>query len=213
MRIIAITGASRAGKSTTADILCTREDYKHYSFANSLKLYCANVYSGDRSELGWNYITEDWTGPKTVKGRQFLQKTADAKRAEEPYFFINSLLDTIKYDNFNHGIEVAVIDDTRFINELNLLFEFRQPILRLENTLKEVQWLIDYQAGEPAAIHMSEVEWRLWCQTYPYYLYHIYNNSTKDILKLQLDRFLDYSENFSTAPEVLINDNLELELL
>lgn len=213
MRIIGCCGAARAGKSTSSDILCTRSGFKHYSFANSLKEYCASIADFPRSELGWDFSAEAWTGPKTDRGRRFLQDTSNAKRAYNENFFIEELFKVIKQDTDSGEVEVALIDDFRYINELYTLSHAKQPLIYISNPKAEADWLAAFTLGEPWATHVSETQWRLWLHVNPLYCYEIHNTSGKDLLKLQLDRFLDYSEHCNTAPDLYINNRLELEIL
>jgi hypothetical protein len=213
MRIIGCCGAARAGKSTSADLLC-RNGFTHYSFANSLKEYCAKEADFDRTELGWDWTLQSWTGPKTDRGRRFLQETSNEKRAVNQDFFIEELFKVIRADWEKGLTEVAVIDDFRYINECNLLLNFKQPLLYISSDKAESDWLTAYDNEEPWATHVSEIQWRLWLHTYPLYCYQIHNDrKDKSILKLQLDRFLDYSENFVTAPDLYLNNEFKLELL
>lgn len=214
MRIIGCCGAARAGKSTASDILClNRWRNRHYSFANSLKEYCANTYYNDykRHEFGWDENSETWTGNKTERGRLLLQTVSNEMRAKNPAFFIQNLLQVIKHDQ--DEINVAIIDDFRYINELDLLQSVRQPLLYIVDVFKEREWLRSYEKNEEWAIHISEVQWRLWTHVHSNYYYIIHNTEKdKTTLKMQLDRFAGYSEDFNTAPELFINNKLELEI-
>ena len=97
--LVAFSGKIGSGKTTCAQYLETRYDFKRVSFAHALKRIAVN-------EFGWD-------GKKDGGGRKLLQKIGEVARDYLPNIWIEKLEESL----FDVGGDFVVIDDCRYVNE------------------------------------------------------------------------------------------------
>lgn len=190
--LVGLSGANQAGKSSVAKYICEAftsvrwsipssygtEDVKHYSLADSLKEDCAKSYN--REELGWNGL--DWTGNKTIEGRQFLKDKAKAKRDADPEHYINIIKAKIEAEK----PFIAIICDCRYINELNWIFNSGE-VFYVHNYGKEKLYIEDLLKKVDGTLNESETEWRAWLHLNTNKYHTIVNNGDLKQLKYEIE--------------------------
>lgn len=185
MRLVGICGAIRGGKSTIGQMFSDYcRDVKQYSFADALKEDCAKLMP--REQLGWTGI--DWSGKKSAEGRSLLQTHAEKRRSEDVNYWMNQVKNKIEEEK----PKIAVITDTRYMNELNWIAEQEQPIIYVRHTKQELVWLKGYTNNDPLYQHGSETSWRLWLHCNPYKYVELWNDSDLTTLKMQVERFFSF---------------------
>lgn len=120
--LVGLSGKLRSGKTHIAKQLCRRYGFAPLSFATALK--------EDIVEMGFD--SEDVYTRKPPHIRKLLQVYGQARRAQDPGYWI-SRLDASRQalDLFSPGT-VHVIDDVRFPNELDYIHDEGGIVLRLE---------------------------------------------------------------------------------
>lgn len=103
MAIILISGKAGSGKTSIAEGVASICNVKKYAFADALKAYCSKHHN--------------WSGIKDAEGRALLQRVGQEKRAEDPDYWVKSLLNTTPIQTHR----VSLIDDWRFPNEVQAL--------------------------------------------------------------------------------------------
>lgn len=126
MIIIGLSGKMGAGK----DWMCDNTILPYYemmdkkihkiSFAKKLKDYISDRHNINRTDLDG--------GNKPQHIRELLQKTGDFFRATDPCYFIKELDREIKSLN---SIDVLIITDVRFKNEMDYVVENGGHIIRI----------------------------------------------------------------------------------
>ena len=164
MKIVCISGKAENGKTTTAKIVKTILAEKGYrslitNYAGILKFICTNYFG--------------WDGNKDEEGRALLQRVGtDIVRKQDPDFWVNFMKSVLKL--FNNEWDYVLIDDVRFLNEIEgLKDEFDVVTLRInrpgyENSLTEEQrkhpsettldsYKFDYTIDNPGDITLREL--------------------------------------------------------
>lgn len=111
MRVITISGKARSGKTTIANALKEKLELqgmrvKIVNFADYLKMILKEYY-------GWN-------GEKDEKGRKLLQEVGtDIMRKNNENIWVRVIIELLKA--FGDTVDVVIIPDTRFKNEIVML--------------------------------------------------------------------------------------------
>lgn len=129
--IIAFSGKMGVGKTTAAEYLVDKYNYKRFSFAQPLK--------ETARRLGWN-------GEKDAKGRRLLQELGLVLRNYDIDYWINCMVIEMQGYPFilNH-----TIDDVRFKNEAEWVHSQGGIVIRI---------IRDTGLETEAAKHVSETE-------------------------------------------------------
>jgi hypothetical protein len=148
-KIIAFAGRKQSGKSTACEyisnIISTRPyntfTNKIYSFADPLKQdICINIlglshdqcYGSDDDKNSLTHLT--WND-KQLTARDVMQIVGtEMFRTMYPNVWVNALINKIKNDN----IEVALISDCRFPNEVDIVHKNHGYVIRLTRNLFNV---------------------------------------------------------------------------
>lgn len=200
--IIGLCGAIQAGKSTCANYLCNNyQGYKQYSFADSLKESCALAHSEiSKEEFGWNGT--NWTGPKTEQGRIILQDHGQSERDKNPNCWLDVVAKKVKEDH----PDIAIVGDSRHINELQWVIDNDGLILYVSREAKEQEFIEDYLLS--SKIHQSESSWRLWLIKNINFMTPLRQINSMTILSL-----IDNNEDFSFLHDQLSELDYKLQAM
>jgi len=114
MVIILVSGKAESGKDTFAELL------KAYILKKSPeKVVLTPHFAGYVKFIAKEYF--GWDGNKDEAGRSLLQYVGETARREQPTFWIDAVMDTLSI--FGDGVDVAIIPDCRYKNELGLFKE------------------------------------------------------------------------------------------
>lgn len=146
MKIIGISGKRESGKSTLAKYL-EEYSYKRTSLANPLKEMCKTLY-GLNDDQVYGCLKESPTQYKRTDGsfytpRDILIREGCLKRSINPDFWCEKLEHSIYEGLF-------VIDDIRFLNEINYFKKLGAKFVRLERSQEAI--------GKAALDDLSETE-------------------------------------------------------
>lgn len=112
--LIGLRGAMGSGKDTVGRRLVQEYGFVRFAFADQLKELCAHAVH--KSEIGWNGT--DWTGSKTMLGRQILQGIGHgAREVFGPGVWVEALDRAYQARRFYIGDRV-VVTDVRYPNEI-----------------------------------------------------------------------------------------------
>ena len=108
MKVIAIAGKARNGKSTVAEI------FKNIAINNGETAIVLN-YAGYLKYMCKTYM--GWDGSKDIEGRSLLQNVGDGMRKSNgESYWIDKLMDDIK--SLCSDYDYVLIDDCRYLNEI-----------------------------------------------------------------------------------------------
>ncbi|MGZ4659712.1 MAG: deoxynucleotide monophosphate kinase family protein [Arthrobacter sp.] len=149
MIVIALTGRSRAGKDSVADVLVAEHGFTKMSFAAPIKRMLANL----DPIVGYDYVRDCWCGgedcapsfdqirlsdlydmgytDETIKESQWADEVRDlwqrfgteVIRGEVPEFWV----DLAMQDIFKSGTDRIVLTDCRFPNEAEAVYNLNGP--------------------------------------------------------------------------------------
>lgn len=135
MKIILFSGKAESGKSTAAKQL---KKFLDKTSIRSAIIPCGH-YVKDTASLVF-----DWDGKKDKAGRSVLQYVGDIVRAEDPLFWVDTVMRLAKV--LNRTLDCIIIDDCRYPNEHISWIEkgYETMIIRIErpghlNELTELQ--------------------------------------------------------------------------
>src|SRR5579883_3181143 len=75
--LIGLSGKPQAGKDTTAEYLVRRYGFRRLAFADRLREECRDLFH--------------WNGVKDAAGRALLQRHGEARRREDPDYWIHPI--------------------------------------------------------------------------------------------------------------------------
>lgn len=142
-QIIGISGRKQSGKSTCAKYIAdiinkNNQICKIYSFADSLKQdICINIlglteqqcYGTDDDK---NTLTDTYWNNQQLTARELMQFIGtDVLRKMQPEVWVNATMNTIKKD----AVDIAIIADCRFPNEVSKIIENTGIVIRLTRDL------------------------------------------------------------------------------
>lgn len=147
MNIILIKGKATHGKTVLAKFLQIALEHqghsaKCFAFGNELKDVCKHYF--------------DWDGKKDKDGRSLLQKVGtEIVRSKDEFFWARHLRELLEV--LDDSIEVAIIDDWRFITEIE---EFEDYLADGRLITIGIDRGKDYVSGltEEQLSHQSETE-------------------------------------------------------
>lgn len=167
MRLIAISGKIGVGKSTVADCLLEMiPGAVRMSFAGPLKEEVSRLYhvplelcysqAGKQSIVFIGQEGVDLLGAHTMQLRLVLQKHGMMRRTQDPAYWDNKMRAAL-YAAEASGCPAVVVDDARFVSELELLRAAGGELYRIE----------PYPGWTPGAhaLHESETaldDWSEW---------------------------------------------------
>lgn len=171
MKIIGISGKRESGKSSLARFL-EEYRYKRLSLATPLKEMCMRLYGLTRDQV-YGVFKESMTKYKRTDGsfytpRDILIREGCLKRSIDPDFWCRKLDEEI----MNSKVEKVVIDDIRFLNEINYFKKLGAKFVRLERSQEVI--------GKAALDDLSETEldnYKDWDAILPAHL----NNNLDDL--------------------------------
>lgn len=176
-KIILISGKAQHGKTEVAKILRSFLEHRKFRvtlipFASYLKFVCKEHYN--------------WDEKKDEEGRSILQYVGtDVIRKKRPDFWVNVVMHFI--DAFEDEFDYFIIDDVRFINEIDFTedsrfdsISIRVERLNFENSLTEEQRLHESETG---------------LDNYKNFDCHIKSESGRDNLEQQIIKKIFLSEN------------------
>jgi hypothetical protein len=141
--IIGISGRKQSGKSTCADYIANvakekNKTCKIYSFADPLKQdICMSIlglteqqcYGTDDDK---NTVTDTYWDNKQLTARELMQFIGtDIFRKMQSQVWVNATVNKIKKDN----IDIAIVADCRFPNEVSKIIENNGVVIRLTRDL------------------------------------------------------------------------------
>jgi hypothetical protein len=210
--LIGLNGLINSGKGAASEYLQQKYNFKHLSFADSLKEAVSAIF-GWQFELlkgaipesrAWREIVDPWWSERlnipNLTPRWILQQwgTEVGRRSFHPDIWIASL--ERKLLNSNENI---VIDDCRFSNEMTVIKKNHGILIRInrgslpewyETALRELEYLKNYEyesgiesemALKYPTIHVSEWGW-----IDQKFDYEVDNNGTLEELYKQLDNII-----------------------
>jgi hypothetical protein len=148
--VIGIAGSMRSGKTTLANMIAQTYDLPVVSFAESLRYEVAQAYFPKQGKAEarfmWSLLEEK---DKTLT-RPLLQAWGQAKRdLRDPDYWCERMFEYME----KKGIEVAVCDDVRHVNEAEWILANGGFIIRL---VADDDTLLERGASETAMLHASE---------------------------------------------------------
>jgi hypothetical protein len=142
-QIIGISGRKQSGKSTCADYIANivkqnNKVCKIYSFADPLKQdICMNIlglteqqcYGTDDEK---NTLTDTYWDNKQLTARELMQFVGtDIFRKMQSQVWVNATMNKIKNDK----VDIAIVADCRFPNEVSKIIENNGVVIRLTRDL------------------------------------------------------------------------------
>ena len=160
-KLVGVLGAQRAGKDTFGKVVIAHDkSCKLSAFGDVLK-----------EELGWN--GNDWSGPKSDRGRKLLQEYGEGKRREYSNYWIDRLHNKIK-----DYADCTIVTDVRYINEIEFVLKNKGDLVYIHNEKKEDEFIEDFK--KTGHVHPSELQWRIWMAGHPNDYKTIPNNGSLD---------------------------------
>jgi phosphomevalonate kinase len=182
IKLLGISGKRESGKSTLAKYLQEDHGFKRLSLANPLKEMCKQLY-GLKDDQVYGTFKESPTQYRRTDGsfytpRDILIREGCLKRSIDPDFWCKKLGDSMRLSSFDTSS--YVIDDIRFLNEIQYLKEIFPPIkiVRLERSQEAI--------GKAALDDLSETELDSY-KDWDFILLKELNRTPKDLKK-----FADY---------------------
>lgn len=182
MKILGFVGKRKSGKTTAANMFLevaafNGSMFRKVSFADELRRSFAEKRGIDPDLLLQNFAKEEY--------REDLIKYAIEIRKTDPLYFVKSLFDNIlEYENI-------IIDDVRYIEELEAIWNRKGVIYKVEAETKVLEsrgWKytlgVDDDLGETELGSLSP-------HTFLPYGGFIYNNKGKEPLKSDLIKLYD----------------------
>lgn len=135
-KIIALSGKKQSGKTTSCEYIAsiTKVSHKIYSFADPLKQdICIKIlglsydqcYGSDEEKNQPTHIT--WND-KNLSAREVMQVVGtEIFRSMYPNVWVNALITKIR----DEGVDVALISDCRFPNEVDIVQQSGGMVVRL----------------------------------------------------------------------------------
>lgn len=146
MNVICVSGKAQHGKDTVANMMKEKieqsgEKVLIIHYADLLKYICTTYF-------GWNGVKDDY-------GRQLLQDVGTGiVRRQNPDYWANTVSDFLEL--FQDEWNWAIIPDTRFPNELNMVYEkFGGTHVRVERG-KYDGGLTDEQLNHPSETMLDD---------------------------------------------------------
>ena len=143
--VVLISGKAGSGKDTFAKML-TNELERAYE-----KKVCTTHYADSLKYILRSYFS--WDSKKNPCGRELLQVTGDAFRANNEDFFVNFMIDTLH--SIGYRWDIVLIPDARFKNEVEKVkTAFKTVTVRIERmvvenlTLESLESAADWVASE-----------------------------------------------------------------
>jgi hypothetical protein len=121
-KVILLSGKAQVGKTTTANIIKKHLEDRGKKvlitpFAAYLKFICKEHFK--------------WNGKKDEEGRHILQYVGtDVVRKKVPDFWVKAVIDLVTV--FSDEIDYFIVDDCRFVNEIECFNGFDYLALRIE---------------------------------------------------------------------------------
>lgn len=136
MRIVAISGKRRSGKSTLGDILRDEYGYTPVSLAEPLKQMCRDHFGltkdqtdGATKETATTYFDYSLPGRhRWLTAREIMISMGQYYRSVDPDFWVKKLFKQMEQDNS----KTYVVTDVRFKNELDWMTKHNAIKVRLE---------------------------------------------------------------------------------
>lgn len=178
--ILAISGKRESGKSTLAKAL-EKYGFKRVSLANPLKEMCKKDYNLNDDQV-YGCLKESPTQFRRTDStfftpRDILIREGCLKRSIDPIFWCRKLLLTITSLK-EQGVKDFVIDDIRFLNEINFFKPLGTELIRIERNQNAI--------GKAALDDLSETELDTY-KDWDFLLTATLNRNIKD-----LERFAEY---------------------
>jgi hypothetical protein len=162
-QILAFSGRKQSGKSTAAEYIeLTIEhlnlplSYKTYSFADPLKIdICINILglTYDQcygSETDKNTMTDlEWEGKKLTAREAMEIIGTDIFRKLKNRVWVDATINKIKKE----GMDLAIIPDCRFPNEVDSILENNGYVIRLDRDL------FGSQSNSECALDENKYDW------------------------------------------------------
>lgn len=181
MTIVGVVGFIGSGKGTVGDILINEFNYKHESWANSLKDATAAIFDWDREMLeGVTNESREWREQEDEWWSDRLNKKIT------PRWALQYIGTEVFRNNFHNEIWVAslenrvrnsnkdiVITDCRFFNEVDAVHNIGGTVIRVRRGAEPHWWHLGESANlanavirknavkelEKLKIHASEYSW------------------------------------------------------
>ncbi|MCK9331016.1 MAG: hypothetical protein M0Q94_14165 [Candidatus Cloacimonetes bacterium] len=174
MKIILISGKARNGKSETAKILKNKLETKGNkvlttAFGNLVKFVCEKFFNSD--------------GQKNEYNRSLWQRIGtDVIRKQKPNYWVDFIISIISM--FPNEWNYVIIDDCRFVNELNRYDETWDTTTVRVNRLNFESNLTPEQKNHPCETALDNYNFD----------YVINSESGLDNLEKEVDKFLKWME-------------------
>jgi hypothetical protein len=146
MLLIGLTGKKKSGKSTCADYLQIRHEFKTFEFASALKEVVKYVYNLSDEQVHDTVLKETVDPRYNVTPRELLQVVGtdcfrDTVKGKLPNISINSIwihrteTEILKYKD----VQNIVVTDVRFPDEAELIKKHGGIIINISRTVAEDQ--------------------------------------------------------------------------
>lgn len=166
--IIGLCGPIDSGKSYLAKRLVAELGFTRLAFADALKDWCAtnaalpdsvSSFKPERMKFfGWTGT--DWTGPKGEGAREILCEVGERMRKLDEGYWLKQLQQKVLYYQANKTPAInIVIDDPRYINELNWIVNQGGKVHILGPRRDAATWS---DSPPDFGSHPSECQWRAW---------------------------------------------------
>ena len=122
MKIIFISGSGAgAGKTTLAEKL-TNGHHQVFSVANTIRFEISKKYP----KYDWYNKSTGYKNTTIVKEtnmslKQMMDKYGREKKEKNPLYWAKEMLNALDYAKDNEKLELAVIDDLRFVDEMKFI--------------------------------------------------------------------------------------------
>jgi hypothetical protein len=132
--IVALSGKMRCGKTTLATELLKLVPGMKMSFADPVREEVAALLGVGHSVVQSTFFKSAnfVIGNRIMTGREVLQWWGtEIRRAADPDYWVNKLKDHIREHFYEEPTDLIVVDDMRFISELELLRELGAFCVRI----------------------------------------------------------------------------------
>ena len=148
--VIGIAGSMRSGKTTLANMIAQTYNIPVVSFAESLRYEVAQAYFPKQGKAEARFMWSLLEEKDKSLTRPLLQAWGQAKRdLRYPDYWCDRLFEYME----KKGIEFAVCDDVRHVNEAQWILANGGFIIRL---VADGDTLLERGADETAMLHSSE---------------------------------------------------------